>query len=391
MSLLRLRSRIGNALYGPWRRRVIDGSAVIHHQELRALALELRPPGRLQLHTDHYRLHGMAPPPLLAALDGVHPDPGAFLAMLPDAELVGRHATAVWRGRVVLESVLGSPGYLLQHGDPRALVLRRWLPVRQRWPSALVLANPLNGNYFHWVCEALPLLEALEQVQALGVEGPEPLVVVNGPLPPFVLPWLELFGIGPERVRVWSPQRLRVGRLLMPSLRYGRLCLEHPHWGRHLYPRWALEFVRGRALAGLGPSFQLRAAGPQKVFLSRPRSGARGLANHDAVAACLLRLGYREVLAEQLTIREQIALFASLTHLVAIHGAGMVNLIFSREVRVLELFPANRDFGFTYQFLQISAQLGHSHHLLACSADVDQNMQVPLQVLEELVSDIDHL
>jgi hypothetical protein len=385
MSLLRLRSRIGNVVYGPWRRRVIDGSAVIHHQELRALALELRPPGHLQLRTDHYRLHGMAPPPLLAALDGVHPDPGAFLAVLPGAELVGRHATAVWRGRVVLESVLGSPGYLLQHGDPRALVLRRWLPVRERWPSALVLANPLNGNYCHWVCEALPLLEALEQAKPLDLPGPEPLVVVNGPLPPFVLPWLEVFGIGPESVRLWSPQRLRVGRLLVPSLRYGRLCLEHPHWGRHLYPRWALEFVRRRALAGLGPSFQLGGAGPQKVFLSRPRSGARGLANHNAVAACLLRHGFREVLAEQLTIREQIALFASLTHLVAIHGAGMVNLIFSSQVRLIELFPANRDFGLGYQFLQISAHFGHIHHLLACPADADQNMQVDIAKLKEIL------
>jgi hypothetical protein len=64
----------------------------------------------------------------------------------------------------------------------------------------------------------------------------------------------------------------------------------------------------------------------------------------------------------------------------------MVNLIFSSKVRLIELFPANRHFGFTYQFLQISAHFSHTHHLLACPADVDQNMHVPLSQLTALLN-----
>lgn len=381
-----VRGAAGGLLYGPWRRGVARGQGVISHGELSRHASVVRPTGRLQIRTDHYQILGMAPPPLLAALAGEHADPGSFLAVLAQAELVGRHATAVWRGRVVLESVLGSPGYLLQHGDPRALLLRRCLPIKQRWPIALSLANHLNSNYFHWVAEALPLLEALEQAPALGISTSEPLLVVNAPVPGFVWQWLEIFGIDPTRVRPWSDGRARVERLLMPSLRYSRLTAEHPLWGRHLYPRWALEFVRQRALAAIA-NLPFRVNEPcRRVFLSRPRTGgSRGLVNHTEVAVCLERHGYREVLAEQLTVREQIALFASLTHLVAIHGAGMVNLIFSSEVKLIELFPANRHFGFTYQFLQISGLFCNHHQLLACPADTQQAMQVPLDRLELLV------
>jgi hypothetical protein len=383
----RVRGAASGLLYGPWRRGVARGQGVISHGELSHHATVFRPPGRLQIRTDHYQIQGMAPPPLLAALAGEHADPGSFLAVLPQAELVGRHATAVWQGRVVLETMLGSPGYLLQHGDPRALLLRCLLPLRQRWPIALSLANHLNSNYFHWVTEALPLLEALEQAPALGTLSAEPLLVVNAPVPRFVWQWLEIFGIDPARVRPWTHRRAQVERLLVPSLRYGRFVDEHPLWGRHLYPRWALEFVRQRALAAVAGQLLSVNERCRRVFLSRPRTGGgRGLVNHTEVAACLAHHGFREVLAEQLTVREQIALFASLTHLVAIHGAGMVNLIFSSQVRLIELFPANRHFGFTYQFLQISGHFCDRHHLLACSCDQSQNMHVPIDRLQLLLS-----
>ena len=178
----------------------------------------------------------MPPPPLMASLAGERPDPGACLALLDDAELVGRHSTAVWRGRVVLETMLGSPGYLLHHGDPRSLLVRRVLPLQQRWQLALSLVNHLNGNYFHWVAEDLPLLEALEQAQTLGIASTQTLLVVPEQAPAFVWQWLEIFGIAPERVQPWTFTRVRVERLLVPSLRYGRFCDEHPLLGRHLSP-----------------------------------------------------------------------------------------------------------------------------------------------------------
>lgn len=382
-----LRQAISRLVYGSWRRAVVNGQAVIGRKELEERSTTLLPAGRLWIRTDHYQIHGMPTPPLLEALAGEQDDPGAFLAILPEAELIGRNATAVWQNRVVLESVFGSAGYLLHHGDPRALRLRRFHSLHHRWPLALVLANHLNSNYFHWVAEALPLLEALDQASVLGIASTEPLLVVNAPVPAFVWQWLDIFGIDAKRVRPWSHHRVRVERLLMPSLRYGRLIDEDPLWGRHLYPRWALDFVRQRALRAVAGQLFL-ANDNQRIFLSRPRVGGRGLANHDEVLACLQRQGFKEVFAEHLSVREQIALFASITHLVAIHGAGMVNLIFSSRVRLIELFPAHRHFGFTYQFLQISAHFCDRHHLLACPADAQQTMQVPIDQLDMLLMSI---
>ena len=125
-------------VYGSWRRAVVNGPAVIGREELKERSMTLRPAGRMWIRTDHYQIHGMPTPPLLEALAGEHDDPGAFLSVLSKAELIGRHATVVWQDRVVLESVLGSAGYLLHHGDPRALLLRRFQLVRQRWLSPTI-------------------------------------------------------------------------------------------------------------------------------------------------------------------------------------------------------------------------------------------------------------
>lgn len=387
MSILRSASK--SLLYGPWRRRVANGQGVIDHVELRQLAFLTRSQGCLQIRTDHYQITGMATPPLFSALQGEHADPGSFLALLPNAELVGRNATAVWKGQVVLESVFGSLGYLLNHNDPRAILLRRLLPPQKRWTLALSLSNHLSNNYFHWVAETLPLLEALDQDTFLGMSMADCQLVINSPVPSFVWQWLEIFGIDFSQVRPWVYRRVKLEHLLVPSLRYSRLCDEHPHWGRHLYPRWALDFVRQRAFDFVARQPLVVYEPSRRIFLSRQQNGTgRGVVNHFQLSDYLQRHGYREVLAEKLLVREQIALFASITHLVAIHGAGMVNLIFSNQTRLIELFPANRHFGFTYQFLQISGHYCDQHHLLACPADPQQNMTVPLGLLGDLLSRI---
>jgi len=51
-------------------------------------------------------------------------------------------------------------------------------------------------------------------------------------------------------------------------------------------------------------------------------------------------LGFQRYLLEELSIDEQIALFHRAEAVVAPHGAGLSNLLFSKRTRVLELFPS---------------------------------------------------
>lgn len=76
---------------------------------------------------------------------------------------------------------------------------------------------------------------------------------------------------------------------------------------------------------------------PNKVFLCR--RGQRRLLNEDSIHAFLEPYGFKRIYFEDIPIREQWSWLRNAKSVVAIHGAGMAGLLFSRPgVKVIELF-----------------------------------------------------
>jgi capsular polysaccharide biosynthesis protein len=76
---------------------------------------------------------------------------------------------------------------------------------------------------------------------------------------------------------------------------------------------------------------------PAKVFLAR--RGQRRLINEELVEDLLVRCGFRKVYFENIPIGEQWSWLRNAKAVVAVHGAGMAALLFSRpNVKVVELF-----------------------------------------------------
>jgi len=69
----------------------------------------------------------------------------------------------------------------------------------------------------------------------------------------------------------------------------------------------------------------------EKIFVTRRDATKRGLENEAALEAMLITHGYRTVVLSELTVVQQIELFRSARYIVAPHGAGLTNLIFSRS------------------------------------------------------------
>ena len=82
----------------------------------------------------------------------------------------------------------------------------------------------------------------------------------------------------------------------------------------------------------------------RKVFLNRDRNRyGRYLKNEPEVKNMLLAHGFEEVFAENLTIGQQAQLFQETEHLVALHGAGLIQQFFMNYScgRVIEIMPRN--------------------------------------------------
>jgi capsular polysaccharide biosynthesis protein len=79
---------------------------------------------------------------------------------------------------------------------------------------------------------------------------------------------------------------------------------------------------------------------PKKIYVSRKLAVKRHLANEEDFLWLLKEHKFRKVYLEQMSVREQVELFRSASHVIAAHGAGLTNVLFSpADVKILEIRP----------------------------------------------------
>ena len=123
----------------------------------------------------------------------------------------------------------------------------------------------------------------------------------------------------------------------------------------------------------------LRPAEPfRKLYVTRRNAKVRRLINEEEVADYLRGRGFEVVALEKRPLREQVQLFAEASLVVAQHGAGLVNLLFSRDVRVLEVCSdADRQI-----FFRLLSEARSFPHLQLHRDGEDKNADVTLPISE---------
>ncbi|MBU1546128.1 MAG: glycosyltransferase family 61 protein [Proteobacteria bacterium] len=76
----------------------------------------------------------------------------------------------------------------------------------------------------------------------------------------------------------------------------------------------------------------------KRIYISRSQAGRRRVSNEDEVLAFLGKYGFEKYHFEKMSIEEQIETMYDAESIVAPHGAGLANVLFSRGSKVLELF-----------------------------------------------------
>ena len=104
-------------------------------------------------------------------------------------------------------------------------------------------------------------------------------------------------------------------------------------------------------------------SGSDKIFLTRRPPRGRTLRNYKAIEEIAHSYGFAIVDTDELNLDKQIALFAGASHVVGIHGAGLLNILFRQPapLHLLEIFPRSyvqihyywlcQHYGFAYDAL----------------------------------------
>ena len=301
------------------------------------------------------------PPQIFGSLSGEY-----FKSRKDPVDVFGFELT---NGRVFHDgNVITSEGQLIAETShispesaPKPLAGLVGLPRLRHFPGRLgVFAAPMASRYFHWLLETLPRFYLLKemQVDSFYVYGKHS----------FIRESLELIGLGadqilpPRKYAHWSADTL-VG--VTPLANSGSVSEE------------TINFLRSLVKENMKTSDSAR-----RIYISRNDARYRGVRNERALLAQLDHYGFERVLLSRLSFSEQIRLFASAEVVIAPHGAGLANLVFSPPgCTVIEFMPKNY---VNACFWALSEACGHHYYCIGGvkESGTHNHVTVDLEILD---------
>ena len=237
---------------------------------------------------------------------------------------------------IVGETLAHLPLHLLP-GAAREGPTRLRLPVPElsaTLPAAYHLLACNQQNYFHWMMDALSRFD-LARFRAIGTadEAPGGAVLLVPHMDVF-WKWESLNTLVPAeipRMALAGQGRFMVQRLLLVPDLSGGGFLPHPA---------LLAAFDTIAAAVLGAAAAAAPYPGRRLYIARTDSRNRTLANERDLISRLERAGFTAVVPGTMPLSEQVRLFATASHIVAGHGAGLTNIAYCRPgARLCELHP----------------------------------------------------
>jgi hypothetical protein len=197
--------------------------------------------------------------------------------------------------------------------------------------EVISLRHFFEWNYYHFLIDVIPKLELLRRA---GADLSVPIVV--GPSAEELPFGAETRRLGTLADLDWYVQR-RDTYIRADKVRFVRLNTP----GRAATMKYRARVRCTLDMIGFDDIVDDLAPADRKVLLTRRPPYGRLMANTDEVEAALADRGYEVVDAASMSVVEQIRLFRQTRHLVAVHGAGMTNMIFRTglPMSILELCP----------------------------------------------------
>ena len=141
----------------------------------------------------------------------------------------------------------------------------------------------------------------------------------------------------------------RFQKLIVPSMSNHHDGVTTPH-----LPPWLRHFKGLFGFKGLEPH--------RKIIVLRPGAKTRKLVNSDELILALK--GWETVVLEDMTIKEQFKTFAEATHVLAAHGAGLVNTLWCNPgTKIIEIQDPTMLHKKVYPLLSHHLKLKHEIYL----------------------------
>jgi hypothetical protein len=136
-------------------------------------------------------------------------------------------------------------------------------------------------------------------------------------------------------------------------------------------------------LGNLGVGYRESFKPHRKIFITRKDASNRNITNQEQLLLALK--GWETITLDTLTIKEQIKVFAEATHILAAHGAGLINLLWcAKDTKVIEI--QHKEFIDKKVYPILSHHLGLKHSVYLAETDKVNIKKTKNKKLKDLVN-----
>lgn len=219
-----------------------------------------------------------------------------------------------------------------------------------RVERALFATDEFSNGFFHWICDVLPRLEAMDR-SARGESETRTLVVPAMASFPCVTASLAAFRLGGVRILGSREKALCEDLLWIP-----------PVAPTGNYRPELMDAVRTRFR-----SFYSEAGGAGRLFISRSKAARRRIHNEEQILPVLRDQGFTVLSAEDLPLEDQVRRIGAASILVGNHGAGLTHMLWMRPgTCVVEL--RRRGDRWNNCYFSLASALGIRYFYMLCDA-----------------------
>lgn len=256
--------------------------------------------------------------------------------------------------------------YFMEHRIQK--VMLRQFPNRHTPTEYIVAYNPWSSNIFHFVTEQLPSILFMNAELAKIGKPNIPLLCIPTS---FLQPLLAFFGVTNPVQLISAPYKQ------LPQV---DIIYEQPYIECGAPSPQKIDALRSIVLSKPDRSTE------QPVgILIRRKEVRRSIVNHNALLLLLQkkRPELEWIVFDSQPFMEAVALFSRAQIVVAPHGAGLTNMLFSSpNTRVIELMPTQNP---NLCYYHLAALLQFEHCIVPCEQLSNLSLVAPLELMEKMI------
>lgn len=230
-------------------------------------------------------------------------------------------------------------------------------------PENICPLIPRYDNYYHWMVGTVPKIRYIERYEEKTGKSVTFLLPHNSS--PWVQQTFSLLGCPSDKFISAQSPIYKPKNIIIPP---------HPFPGQLEDYKW----IRQRVLDNLDTNHTKQST--ERIYISRDRAIARQVSNEDELMEILVSYGFKKYHLEDQTLSENVRLFSNADIVVSPHGAGLTDIIFCEDAKIVELFGSQK----TNSYEELSNCLGLSYHHVDCDPN-STDIFVDTVALQEII------